>query len=384
MDEALVAARAGEYKRAVQILDDALNSLPPEASVDGDGHWDALQRFASEICRYVEQRKSGNEACEARVQSGRPSDPGLVTVAATPGQPVRSALTRLATIQLAAALGDRRARATSIAIALSASPNPYVRAEAAATLLTLSLAAGAGAGFVESIIKFEVETKWLFARGSKGDALTATDDGPQIQGPPEWHAAFLVIGLVCAQRDLRANVELWLSEARELTGDDSAITRAIKTMRDGIALSFHDATLVQRHFIRDSAKRLGAAAFLLIDANVTARFACVLQLFIADILRGGVTFAHQSIWNHTVASAFARFWRERAASPFQFIRPKATVPELKRTIADLEAGRGAYDNCSPLPPQPPVARCRLARPSCADAVSERSQLSGSLIGTLRV
>lgn len=341
IDASLAAARGGKLRHSVVLLGNTLGSLPPEAVVEGDGHWEAIQRYASEVCRCIDAAAWRSDTESPRIRPGDASSPSLKDFTASVGQPLRSQLARVASLRLAASLDAPVPSFLDDIEPLRTSVYPIVRCEVAAAMLSFSLSRGAGIGFIESLVRFDHEVALLGNLGEAGAGTPDSGESLQGSGAPERWLGLLIAGLCCAAGQLNQNLDIWLADSRRIVGPNSQLSCVIESMGKAATLRGLDAVAAVKDQTRELAERCGAAAALLQSSEESANHVLVLQLFLASALLSDASSVRQDLWNKHVAMRFAQQWMRLSASAFQFQSPRTSIPQLAGEVAEVEAGRGS-------------------------------------------
>jgi len=183
VDAALSVSLGGDQAAAAKILADAVLSLPPEASVEGDERWEALQRAAVAVCRTIENFLWKPTEAKPQFEPGYASSPELKVSKVEPGQAVRSEMTRAQILHLVFTLVKNPAKFDQELEALAASRYFFVRWIAIEAQLARAYSTGAGAGFVEALLAFDRTTSEFLANMQQGMSLLDPDDGPKTSLP---------------------------------------------------------------------------------------------------------------------------------------------------------------------------------------------------------
>jgi len=340
VDAALVVSLGGNHAEASRLLVEAVLSLPPEAAVEGDERWEAVQRATAEVCRVIEKAYWKKTEAESRIQPGDASSPVLKVPKVEPGQAARSEMTRIQVMHLATTLGVGPSSVAQEVETLVGSKHVLVRWFASEARVALSYASGAGTGFIRALVAFE--TAMADLAGKRHSLSPLESDGgpaPNLMVAPERWFGLLVAGIVCSGPNLIVHLEKWLDESSQELGGDAALTSVVRLVIDG---ALRPAESLEK-IIMDTANprpvRCGAAAMLLQDMPVASR-TLQLQGFLASALVSDESITRQELFNHHIARHFAVSWRAHAQNRFQFYSPSTSVPALLRALDDVEGGNG--------------------------------------------
>ena len=342
VDAALAISLGGNQTAAAIILSEAVLSLPAEANIDGNEHWEALQRVAVAVCSTIENSvwKSAAEI-KPPFTCGYASSPGLKFAKAeseqksNPGQAARSELTKAQVLRLVATLATYRDETVQGLKKLVCSKYFYVRWVIAEAQLSQHFSACAGCGFIEVLLAFDRSTNELVAKQQIAASLLESDDGQLLTLPatPERWLALLFAASVCSGSELVTNLEIWLHDSIQLLGEDAVLTNQIRMLLKGASQP--------SKFIKDPSSPLTArfgAVTRLLCSGLTAKETLQAQAFLVSALMRDETSARQQIYNRHIARYFAGSWRAHAQNRFQFCNPSKSVPELLTTLDGLERG----------------------------------------------
>lgn len=338
VDAALVAILRGDQATAARILAEVVLTLPPEAVVEGDLRWDAVQRATVEVCRAIAKAHLQQEDTESRIQVGDASSPALKAPKAVPGQAARSEMTRVQVIHLASTLGIGPSSIAQEVETLAGSKYVYVRWFASEARLALSYASGVGTGFVRALMAFETAMVDL---STKRERLIEPDTGPALNltiSPERWFG-LLAAGIVCSGTDLLSNLDIWLNESSQELGADAPLTNVIRMIADGASRPAEILEATVQNTANPATVRCGAAAKLLLNMPVASK-TLQLEAFLTSAVVSDTSAARQELFNLHAARRFASAWRAHAENRFQFFSPRTSVPELLRAVDDVEAGSG--------------------------------------------
>jgi len=338
LDAALVASLKNNQSRASAILTEAVLSLPPEAAVEGDLRWDAVNRIAVEVCKTIETSFWKHAKFDPRIKVGDASSPNLKSHKVEPGQAARYELMRVQVLHLATTLGVDHPSLAEAIEQLANSKYVYVRWLAAEARLALAYASGASAGFIRALVAFEKSYADLSIK-RRDVSLLSPDEGLASNlpiAPHEWFG-LLVAGIVCAGSNLLPNLNIWLEESNQEVGPDAHLTNAVTSTIEGASMETDHLEIIIRTTSNLAILRCGAAARLLcsgLDASKTLQ----LQAFLTSALVSDKSFARQELFNLHVARKFAAVWCSLAQNRFQFSCPRTTVPKLLHAVDEVMAG----------------------------------------------
>lgn len=342
VDAALAASHAGNQVQAASLLAEAVVALPSEAAEEGDPSWETVQRIAVEVCRVIEHRAGYGPARSQTLELGTASAPHVPMREANAGQQLRTELTQAQALRLAATLGEWPSGAGVCLTSLDGSRHLLVRLTMSETRLSLAYARGAGDGFIPSLLQFNQVLHLMMIHRQEGPAyeIDAAEWG-QLVTLSATSFGYLIAGMLCAGEALLNHLTLWLTDAISHVGDGDPLSQAIRRLLDGALRSSDEAQRVVKNPRSDGFVRLGAAATWMLNRPSASQL-FELQQLVAFPLVSDVTRARQELFNHHVAKALARAWKDHAASgQFQFLSPQTTVPELTAAIDAVRQGRGS-------------------------------------------
>lgn len=345
VDAALAISLGGNQTAAAKLLSDAVLSLPAEAAVDGNDHWEALQRVAVSVCSTIEDAVWKPTEVKPRCGCGYASSPGLKFTKTDPaqqvdpGQAARSEMTRAQVLRLVSTLAKNPDGVAQELEVLAVSKFFYVRWMSSEARLSLLFSTGAGDGFIEALLAFDRSTSELIVKNKHGASLLKPDDGPNSALPitPQRWFGLLCAGVICSGPELVAHLNIWLDDSIRLLGDDAVLTNQIRSLLKGasqpppfLASTINDPT-------SPMSVRYGAVAQLLWSGLTVKKTLQVQALLTSGVMRDDI-FARQLIFNRHVARSFADTWRMHAQNRFQFCAPGTSVPALLSTLDGLDHG----------------------------------------------
>lgn len=340
VDAALATSLGGNQAAAAEQLADAILELPPEATIDDNARWDAVQRAANEVRRIIENRLWRPADADPQIEPGYASSPTLVMPNAEPNQAARSDLIRAQVLRIAATLGTRPTGLREELQALATSNLLHVRFWAAEGLLALTYAEGAGNRFIEALLRFEKATAQMLADGHSTPALRP-DERPRPTPAPEIERWFglLAAGLVCSGSALMVHLSEWHDASRRALGEDAALTATVGLMLDGASQPTEALYSAVANVDNPVPVRCGAAAKLLLE-EPEPEITLQLQGFLASALTSDASALRQELWNRHVGRCVADYWRAQAQHRFKFQAPRTSVPALLNAVDDIEHGCG--------------------------------------------
>ena len=339
VDAALSVSLAGNQAAASNLLAKAVLSLPAEASTEGDERWEAAQRVAVGVCRFIEN--SVWKPTEARQQfdPGYASSPDLKVPKSEAGQAARTEMTRVQILKLTSTLVTNPTGLAQELEVLEGSRYFFVRWFAAGARLALAYGTGAGTDFVEALLAFDTALSDLSAKKKQVLSPLVPDDGPESSLPVSVERWFglLCAGVICTGPDLLTHLNRWLDTSIRLIGEETALTNNIRLLIKGASLPVEllDPAIIDTS--SPSALRCGAAARLLLEMP-PAEKTLQMQAFLMSGLAIDDSFAFQELFNLHVARCFADSWRKNAHSRFQFYSPSTSIPALLGTLDGVERG----------------------------------------------
>ena len=341
VDAALAVSLAGNQAAASNLLAEAVLSLPAEASTEGDERWEAVQRVAVGICRFIEN--SVWKPTEARLQfdPGYASSPDLKVSKSEAGQAARTEMTRVQILKLTTTLVTNPPGLAQELETLEGSRHVFVRWFAAEARLALTYGTGAGSGFVEALLAFDTAVADLSAKKKQVLSPLVPDDGPESNLPVSAERWFglLCTGVICTGPDLLTHLNSWLDTSSRLIGEEATLTNNIRLLIKGASLLVELLDPATIDTSSPSAFRCGAAARLLLEMP-PAEKTLQMQGFLTSGLASDDSFASQELFNLHVARCFADSWRKHAHSRFQFYSPSTSIPVLLGTLDGVERGSG--------------------------------------------
>lgn len=343
VDCALVAALGGNPRRAVEVLAQAIMSLPASASDEGDGQGEALQRAASEVCRYIENVLWNPSEAKPKFQPGYSSNPTIRIAKSTAGQGLRSVLLRNHVAKLAACLGVGAPLTETLAVAGLASPYPYAQWLAAEARLAASFANGAGAEFIRCFVQFVAATTTIQNLGMRAMEEHSASVISELGDASQW-LGLLVAGMCCAGPSLSDHLEQWLDECGGTFTAPDGLDALIQQLKTGA----HEET---RHLLWSLAAndsnatgtRCGAAAKLILQPLRPNELLQIQGLLTSATVSDASTTC-QELFNLHLARRFALQWMPILQNPFQLPTPRTTVPAITAAIADVTSGCGTLRN----------------------------------------
>ena len=193
VDCSMAISLGGNQKRAIELIADAVTSLPAIASEDGDDRWEAVQRAASEVCRRIENVLWNPVTAEPKFQPGHASSPSLREPESQTGQEIRTAMLKAQALRLCACLGISLHHLNSSEFAtLSASQYVYVRWFVAKAQLAHSFALDAGGDFIQAIVRLDASTSALSSLSERGLGLDTVVLNDQPTNPNQWFGLLVV------------------------------------------------------------------------------------------------------------------------------------------------------------------------------------------------
>jgi len=341
VDAALSVSLSGNQTEASNLLAEAVLSLPAEASTEGDEQWEAVQRVAVGVCRFIED--SVWKPTEARPQFdiGYASSPDLKVLKSEAGQAARTEMTRAQILKLTTTFVTNPPGLAQELEALEGSRYVFVRWFAAEARLALAYGSGAGTDFVEALLAFDTALSELTAKKKQGLSPLVPDDGPESSLPisAERWFGLLCAGAICTGPDLLTHLNSWLNTSSRLIGEEAALTNNIRLLLKGASLPVEllDSSIIDTS--SPSALRCGAAARLLLEMP-PAEKTLHMQAFLTSGLAGDISLDFQELFNLHVTRCFADSWRKHAHNRFQFYSPRTSIPALLDTLDGIELGSG--------------------------------------------
>lgn len=340
VDCALVSSLGGNQRRAAEVLAKAINSLPATASDEGDGRGEALQRAASEVCRFIDSALWTPLEAKPKFQPGYASSPSLRVPESAAGQAQRTALVRGMVAKLSACLGVGTPLAETPEVAgLATSAYPYARLLVAEAQLATSLSNGAGAEFAHCFSRFVSAIATIQSIGTRA---TEKDTWPvaYVSGDVEHWTGLLIAGACCAGTALCSHLEQWLKVVKSFPGPPVGFERFVTQLQMGAKSTARD---VLWNLMGDVSSalgiRCGAAAKLLLQP-LRPRELLQVQCWLAAATVVDASAMRQEVFNLHVANRFARQWALILQSPFLLPTPKTTAPAIQDSLATLASGRG--------------------------------------------
>ncbi|MGA4045154.1 hypothetical protein ACI2VF_00790 [Ralstonia nicotianae] len=340
VDCALVTSLGGNQIGAADVLAQAIKSLPATASEEGDGRGEALQRAASEVCRFIDSALWTPAEAKPKFQPGYASSPDLRVPDPAAGQDERTALVRGLVAKLSACLGVGTALAETPEVAgLATSAYPYARLLVAEAHLANSLSNGAGAEFAHCFSRFVSAFATIQSIGTRA---TEKDTWPVVYVPGDvgpW-TGFLIAGACCAGTALCSHLEQWLEVVKSLPVPPVDLENLITQLQMGAESTKRDELW---SLMGDASNavgvRCGAAAKLSLQP-LQPRELLQVQCWLAAAIVADASTMRQELFNLHVANRFAHQWTLILQSPFLLPTPRTTVPTIRASITTLASGRG--------------------------------------------
>ena len=343
VDAAFVISLGGNQAAATKVLLDAVLALPVESAVEENGWWESVQRFASEVCRDIEN--SLWKKIKAEPHFGSASSPELKGIKPEPGQDARSEVTRIQILHLAATVFSKGDCISLYIDAMVSSKYFYVRWHVAEAQLALAYSAGAGEGFIEALLAFDVATEDISIYLQKGMSILEPDDGENSRLPnsPERWSGLLCAGVICSGTGLLSNLKIWLEASIHLLGDKAEFTNTIRLILKGASLPVEKLQVVILGTETSPYVIIGAASRLL-QEDLSADKTLQLQILLTSGLVCDNSFSRQALFNRHVARKFSASWCQYLQNSFQFYSPSITIPKLLASLDGLESGSATLKN----------------------------------------
>ncbi|WP_147405982.1 hypothetical protein [Ralstonia solanacearum] len=340
VDCALVTSLGGNQIRAADTLAQAINSLPATASDEGDGRGEAVQRAASEVCRFIDSALWTPLEAKPKIKPGYASSPDLRVPDSAPGQDQRTALVRGMVAKLSACLGVGSVLTGDPEVeSLATSAYPYARYLVAEAQVANTLSNGAGAEFVHCFARFTSATATIQSLGVRAKEKH-TWPVADVSGNVEGWTGFLIAGACCAGTALCGHLEQWQEVVKSLPVPPVGLEKLITQLQMGAESTKRDEL---RNLMGDASNavgvRCGAAAKLLLQP-LQPRELLQVQCWLAAATVADASVMRQELFNLHVANRFARQWALILQSPFLLPTPKTTIPPIQASIADLAGGGG--------------------------------------------
>lgn len=341
VDAALAASHGGSQDHAAAILAEGVIALPSEAANEGDPSWESVQRIAVAVCHTIEHHLGDGTVRPQSVELGVASAPGGLLKEATPGQSMRTEMTKVQALRLAGTLGIWPRAADVCLASLEESRYLLVRLAASETRLSLAYSHGAGEGFIASVKHFDQMLKLMLIHRNQGPGYELDEvelAQPSTMGPASF--GYLIAGTLCAGKDLVNHLALWQKDAMSHGELNVQLCGAIRRLLDGAQQSGAQAERTAMDTERDGFVRLGAIASWSLECPSASQL-FELQQFLIFPLLSDMTRARQALFNHHVAKALAQLWLSFVTSAqFQLVSPRTTVPALTAAIDTAQRGQG--------------------------------------------
>lgn len=339
VDCALAASLGGNQRRAAEVLAQAIKSLPVTAADEDNERGEALQRAASEVCRFIDSALWTPAGAKPKFQPGYASSPSLRVPESAAGQDQRTALVRGMVAKLSACLGVGTALAETPEVAgLATSRYPYARLLLAEAQLANTLSNGAGVEFVHCFARFASVAATIQSIGAQAQEK---DTWPMVDVPGDANQLFgiLVAGACCSGSALTNCLERWLNACVGMPAAPTGLDESIRQIQAGAQQEVQVLWRIAANVSAPVGVRCGAAARLLLQPLRPTELLQI-QSLLTSATVGDSSVAYQEVFNLHLAKRFANQWAHVLQSPFQFSTPKVTVPAIQASIAAVAGGRG--------------------------------------------
>jgi len=322
-----------------------LADLPAAAWEDGHEDWEALLRVVNSAFNLIEAIAKQDDISTLSLPFGKASEPCLSFGVSQPNQALRTQLAIASAGLLASQLGDVSPAYRAQLEAVRTSNFPLVRLFVAKAILAFEFNAGAGAGFVCALAAFERAFNTIAslpdrqqAMQSDGGDTQPTQSKLNVEG---WFSVFAA-GAICCDDPVQA-VTAWHDEALRTWGAGSPVVTALANISRGLALSNLAARDVACGRVEGSiGEKFGAALALMRSPALGPEETFRIQVLLASAT---VCFSEglvlQVTFGRSVARRFTGVWKKLAASPFQLVSPRTSVPALLASISAVQQGIGS-------------------------------------------
>jgi len=339
VDSAHAKLRGGFVVDAAQTLVQAVFSLPTAAaSGEGEGQrWEAVQRTASDVCRYIEEFHSKPEESRPKFEPGYASSPSLKVEKMEPGQEGRTLLLRVQAAKLATCHSIEVPGLESQIAHLSGVPYRFVRRLAVEAQIALLLRADAGHQFIDALLAFDQTVSCISAYSG---SIVMPDEEVIEEGTPQPERWFglLVAGAWCSGAQLQANLKAW-EKRLEMHPENFPLLENVRLMLQGAIGAADGSSDIAADPNRKAAERCGAAAQTLLQPLSPLHRLKVQGLLASAVVSDG-SYMFQEVFNLHLARQVARDWRVLTHRPFLFSLPQLTSPPLIAAIEEVERGCG--------------------------------------------
>lgn len=344
VDASLAISLSGDQTTAAKLLSDAVLSLPAESAVDGNEHWEAVQRVASSVCFFIENAVwKPATAVSPPCECGYASLPGLKFTKPEQetdiGQEVRSEITRVKVLHLVSTLAKNSAEVAQEVETLAGSKYCNVRWLAAEARLALILSQSAGGGFIEALSSYDRALTEVSAKFQEGKSSFEPDTGPNLSlsvAPQRWFG-LICAGVLCSGLELIAHLKIWLEDSIRQHGEDAILTQQIRLLLKGASQPPPFLPTIITNPTSSMHERYGAVAQWLCN-GLSAENTLKAHAILTSGLMRDDAHARQQIFNRHVARCFADSWRAQAQNRFQFCSPNTSVPALLATLDRIDHG----------------------------------------------
>lgn len=333
-DAAYACARTSNWRMASHHLSVAVLQLPPQASAEGDNHWQGVIQLMSLTAKIVGEKSFEEYPAKSVMNNpGYTSNPDFPVSELSPGQELRVEILKMQTALVESQWPDASTPLMQTAALGSAGTHPSVQFFAARAMLQHQVLTGVDSDFVTYMARLSNSMVMANLKRSPDSSPEPIRQslGSLMQG-------LAIVALLSARGNALGLVDEWIATS---TRDQQEDFDWLAQLRTGLT-SEVSATGVNLRTLNTLTAQAGAALAVLASTNRTARMVAEAQGFLTRLMTGNAIFSStMGNYGRLVALAFSRHWRDLVSSPHMFVAPRISLPPLSAAIEAIEQGEGS-------------------------------------------